>query len=517
MSTSMSAIARALAGLLLALLAAAPAGAQQPPKGAPPASPAPLGAAPASHRGAAAGRDCARCHTTGGWDTVKADVAQFEHKKTGFPLRGAHGPLACDRCHGGPSTRPPARTGSAAARNVARSACAACHADPHRGEQGADCERCHSERSFRADEALSKHRATRMPLTGAHATAECGACHLERGTGQYTALPTDCAACHLRDYGATTNPNHAASGFSTSCQECHRPTLWSAAKIFHDRFFPLTGAHKGAQCASCHPGGRYTGTPRDCFACHTSEFNAATDPNHAAGGLSTSCQQCHTTSAWEPSTFNHASVFALSGAHAAAPCASCHVNNRYAGTPKDCFACHASEYTATTNPNHAASGFSTSCLQCHSSNAWLPATFNHASVFPLTGAHATAACASCHPNGRYTGTPRDCFSCHQADYGATTNPSHATSGFGTDCQTCHVTSGWTPATFDHERFFPIQTGDHRRFRNDCNACHPNPANKSIFTCISCHDRPDMDSEHRNRPGYSYDDAACYRCHPQGRS
>jgi hypothetical protein len=341
---------------------------------------APAAAAPAAEPPAppthppSASRDCARCHVTAAWERLRPGVAGFDHRRTGFPLRGAHAALLCDRCHAGSATsgEAAARGGGASARGAARAACASCHADPHRGEQGTSCEQCHSERSFRAEDGLTRHRATRFPLTGAHASAECGACHLERASGRFTPLPTECGACHLRDYLATTNPNHAATGFSTRCEECHRPTVWSAAKVYHDRFFPLTGAHAAVACASCHPGGRYAGTPRDCFGCHA------------------------------------------------------------------------------------------------------------------------------------------------ADYGAAANPNHAQSGFGTDCQSCHGESSWRPATFDHERFFPLRSGPHSRFRNDCNACHPQPSNRSVFTCTTCHQRNDTDREHRNEPGYRYADADCYRCHPQGR-
>ena len=70
-------------------------------------------------------------------------------------------------------------------------------------------------------------------------------------------------------------------------------------------------------------------------------------------------------------------------------------------------------------------------------------TFNHATVFPLVGVHATQACASCHMNGVYAGTPRTCVGCHLAKYQATTNPNHAAAGFPTTCETCHKATDTT--------------------------------------------------------------------------
>ena len=72
-------------------------------------------------------------------------------------------------------------------------------------------------------------------------------------------------------------------------------------------------------------------------------------------------------------------------------------------------------------------------LTCHTTNpGWKPTTFNHSS-FPLTLGHSTPACADCHIGGNYTTTPTDCYACHQADFTATTNPNHTSSGFPHTC------------------------------------------------------------------------------------
>src|SRR3982074_422311 len=55
-------------------------------------------------------------------------------------------------------------------------------------------------------------------------------------------------------------------------------------------------------------------------------------PAHVPGGACQPCQQCHTTIAWQPATFDHTTVgFPLTNAHADPPriCADCPVDNNY--------------------------------------------------------------------------------------------------------------------------------------------------------------------------------------------
>ena len=262
----------------------------------------------------------------------------------------------------------------------------------------------------------------------------------------------------------------------------------------------------------------YKGTPRECIGCHQTQYNATRNPPHAAAGFGTTCDSCHrpTDLHWTGASFNHNSVFALVGRHAAATCTSCHVNNVYKGTPRACVGCHLTQYNATRNPNHAAAGFATACDSCHrpTDAQWTGANFNHNSVFALVGNHATAACTSCHVNNVYKGTPRTCVGCHLTQYNATRNPNHATAGFATMCDTCHraTDTRWQQGRFSHTRF-PL-TGRHNVA---CAQCHTTPNNYAVFSCTVCHGRAETDAEHRNRNGYVYDSNACYSCHPNGRA
>jgi len=188
------------------------------------------------------------------------------------------------------------------------------------------------------------------------------------------------------------------------------------------------------------------------------------------------------------SGFNHSATgFPLTGVHAALPCAQCHVNNVFAGTPTACWNCHQAAYNGTTNPPHLAAGFPQNCSICHTTVNWTGATFNHAvsGNWPLTGFHATLSCTQCHVNNNYGLTSSACWNCHQTDYNNTTNPPHKSSGFPQDCSICHTTVDWTGATFNHSATgFPL-TGAHATLQ--CAQCHVNNLFAGTPTaCWKCH-------------------------------
>ena len=440
---------------------------------------------------------CENCHTIQGWRP-----AIFDHSQTRFALTGAHTRTDCAKCHpGGKYTGTP-------------SDCYACHqanynatTNPNHvaGRFSTRCTDCHNTGAWKP--ANFDHSKTRFPLNGAHERLDCAKCH---PGGKYTGTPLDCYACHSAKYAATTSPNHTAAGFGTACQTCHTTAAWKPASFDHSSKFALTGAHTRTDCAKCHPGGRYTGTPKDCYSCHQAKYAATTNPNHAASGFPTQCQTCHNTSAWKPASFDHNQTrFALTGAHSRTDCAKCHPGGRYTGTPTDCYSCHQAKYNATTNPNHASAGYPTQCQNCHSTSAWKPASVNHNQTkFPLTGAHTAVACAKCHVGGKYTGTPTDCFSCHQAKYNATTSPNHASAGYSTQCQTCHTTSAWKPATFSHTKF-PL-TGAHTSV--DCAKCHVGGRYAGTPSdCWSCHQAKYNATTNPNHASAGFP-TACQTCH-----
>ena len=400
---------------------------------------------------------------------------------------------------------------------------------PH--QQGMTCANCHLDRS----QELTSHQALdiecqtchtktewapaiphqRSSLKGSHTKVECEKCHQEKPFGP---VGQNCFTCHFDDFNNAKNPDHKAANYSKQCQECHSQDAWKPANLDHDKFFPLTGKHKTTDCAKCHQNNVFKGTPRTCVGCHQTDYDNTKEPDHKAVNYSSNCETCHSTTAWRPSTFDHDKFYKLEGKHKSINCTSCHQNGQYKGTSRTCVGCHQSEYDKTTAPNHKTSGFSTDCATCHGQSAWKPATFNHDKFYKLEGKHKSISCTSCHQNNVFKGTSRTCVGCHQTDYDKTSNPNHKSSGFSTACATCHVQSAWKPATFDHEKFFPLKAGNHSQYKNDCGQCHKNTSNYKDFTCTDCHEhsKPKMDQQHIGEVnGYVYESKACLKCHPQG--
>jgi hypothetical protein len=251
----------------------------------------------------------------------------------------------------------------------------------------------------------------------------------------------------------------------------------------------------------------------DCYQCHSTNFQGATNPNHVTGNFSHSCQTCHTTTAWQPATFDHNTTrFALTGTHTTVQCQTCHTNGNYQLVYTDCYQCHSTNFQGATNPNHVTGNFSHSCQTCHTTTAWQPSTFDHSTTkFALTGAHTTVQCQNCHTNGNYQLVYTGCYVCHSSNYTSTTNPNHAAAGFPTTCETCHTTSTWAGATFNHT-WFPTSHGN---ANGVCATCHTNPSNYAVFQCTICHTKAQTDSHHTNVTGYVWNSVNCYSCHPRG--
>jgi hypothetical protein len=446
---------------------------------------------------------CEACHSTDSWK-MRPD-ASFDHSETGFSLEGQHTTVQCISCH------KELRFAGAAHE------CTSCHVDVHKAELGTMCTRCHTQRTWKITDMAERHQLTRFPLLGRHATVDCQDCHAGQTRQQYNGTPITCYGCHRSDYQKTSNPNHAAAGFSTECGTCHKMNAfkWSTGFDHSLTTFPLTGAHLSTPCTLCHKTPDFKNTTIECYSCHRSDYQSSTDPNHLIAQFPTSCQSCHTPTAWRPSTFSHDNTsFPLTGAHRAVLCKNCHVNNRYSGLSSTCADCHRSDYTQTTNPNHVTAGFPQTCAQCHTTTAWSPASFDHgATKFPLTGKHTSTLCQACHVGGNYQLVYSGCFVCHTTDYSGATNPVHSTAGYPVTCETCHTTTTWLGATFNHT-WFP-QT--HGNSGGVCVKCHTNSTDYKVFSCTTapCHPQAQVDASHRGRTGYVYNSANCYSCHPRG--
>lgn len=480
--------------------------------------------------------DCTLCHQGEDWHTIRDDF-EFDHlAETGVPLNGAHAVAECLRCH---NDRGPVEL-------FAQRGCAGCHEDVHRGQMGADCTSCHGESSWRPEGQIALHAATRLPLAGAHAALQCWACHEGAEVGNFRNADPQCISCHLEDYQGTTNPDHVASGYATTCQDCHGFVAFDQAAIFD-----------------------HAGITSNCVECHLPNYQATTDPNHTQEQFPTSCEDCHTSfRSWRGAAFNHLGITGncaechlpdYQGArdpdHVAqsfpTTCEDCHssfstwhgASFSHTGITSNCVACHNSDFNGAQDPNHVALQFPTSCEDCHSSfTTWQGANFSHAGI--------TASCVTCHlsdyqgaqdPNHvaqnfstdcqnchssfttwngasfSHVGITTNCRNCHLPDYQSSQDPAHAAAGFSQACETCHnSTTTWQGARYSAHHF-PIYSGAHRNF--DCTQCHLQNSNYNVFSCTHCHthSQSSMNSHHSGVNGYQWESNHCYDCHPNGRS
>jgi hypothetical protein len=468
-----------------------------------------------NHASAGFSTNCIECHSVNGFDWTTESI-----NHSFFPLTGGHDIVNCAECHtSGDYGNTPTD-------------CYACHQEdymaainPNHQSQGfpTDCMQCHTTDPDWTPAIYASHDAEFFPIYSGEHNGEwslCQDCHPNPSNyAEFT-----CLTCHTNS--ETTSDHEGIPGYSynsTACLACHPMGEGEDAFNHNLTNFRLAGVHSTTDCINCHSAG-YAGTPMDCEACHTAEFNQASNPNHNTLGLSMDCASCHTEEPeWNPATFaNHNEYHVLNGAHAviASDCAICH-NGDYINTPNTCVECHLESYNATTNPEHITFNFSTECESCHSESDWEPAAFaNHNDYYALNGAHATIAndCAICH-NGDYINTPNTCIGCHQSDYNNTTDPNHLAAQFPTDCESCHSENAWEPATFDHDgQYFPIYSGKHLEAWNTCLDCHTNTGNYSVYACIECHEhsnQADLADKHSDLPDYIYTSQGCFDCHPTG--
>ncbi len=76
-----------------------------------------------------------------------------------------------------------------------------------------------------------------------------------------------------------------------------------------------------------------------------------------------------------------------------------------------------------------------------------------------------------------------------------------------ECSQCHQTTAWTPATFDHDKFFVLDR-DHNA---TCDTCHKN-SDYSQYTCYGCHEhsQANVRAEHVEEGIRDFEN--CVECH-----
>jgi len=285
------------------------------------------------------GTDCSSCHNSRSWTQVS-----FDHDRlTKFPLKGAHRDTTCESCHSQPPkvAKPPVT-------------CFGCHAadDTHMGRNGQDCERCHTEASWK-EVNFNHDTMTRFPLAGQHAKAPCEACHTSAPATLKLSL--DCGSCHQKD-------DAHAGHLGNNCSRCHNSESWKESVRFDHGLtrFPLLGKHAQLECKGCHIDGSFSAKGATCASCHA-------DDHHRGGlGAPSACGDCHNTLDWKAWSFDHdaQSDFPLTGQHKGLVCSACHSQpGDPAETGSRCISCH------RRNDIHRG-GFGEDCERCHVSSSF---------------------------------------------------------------------------------------------------------------------------------------------------
>jgi hypothetical protein len=286
------------------------------------------------------GEKCDQCHGENDWKTIV-----FDHDlHSTYPLRGRHITVKCESCHKGSLYK-----------DKTPIDCNACHKkdDKHKGQFTEKCERCHTERGWKA--LLFEHdHDTPYPLKGKHRAAKCESCHV--GQLYKVKTPTDCNACHKKD-------DIHKGRFNEQCQRCHTERDWKGLLFDHDRdtAYPLLGKHRIALCERCHSGQLYKDkTPTTCHSCHKGE-----DVHRRR--LGTECQDCHNIRDWKLWDFDHDTQtrFKLDGGHKGLDCYACHTErmDKKVISSSSCVGCHKKD------DKHDGS-FGPQCERCHETRNW---------------------------------------------------------------------------------------------------------------------------------------------------
>lgn len=219
--------------------------------------------------------NCTNCHNEKTW---KPD--NFNHNsQSRYKLIGKHQNVDCKECH--VTTKETVKFKNQL-RMVIRykplsALCFDCHKDPHKGNLGTSCQECHTENNWKSTKDFHKN----FTLTGVHYTLSCIECHKEGK--KLSGLSQQCLSCHQKD--------DVHNGMLPNCKTCHTQHFWEATQFKHSMTkFPLRGAHRTLECASCHTTGIYKGLSSSCFSCHFQDFLANPGP-HPTGN--TNCIECH--------------------------------------------------------------------------------------------------------------------------------------------------------------------------------------------------------------------------------
>jgi hypothetical protein len=275
--------------------------------------------------------------------------------------------------------------------------------------------------------------------------------------------------------------------------------------------YALTGLHAQARCESCHIGGIFKGTPRDCASCHVTgnrfaRGNAVRPQNHFP--TTQGCDSCHGTQSFVGARFAHQGVAPLT-------CLRCHNGMGASGKPANhvttgasCDSCHrTTTWLGASATDHSAFNAATNCAQCHgvttigkpanhipvtancinchnvSPARFRPSKWNHTQVV------VTNACSGCHSgafppaDGRpanhipyamvAAAAAANCDTCHKGGFATWANGRlHANVAVSTGCATCHTLM---PGGSFLAAVGKPATATHAGVTGNCESCHKSTA------------------------------------------
>ena len=417
-------------------------------------------------------------------------------------------------------------------------------------------------------------RATGVGTRHIKASTSCDACHSTTTWQPVTRVDHgnvqgSCSSCHDGVIAKGKHANHIVT--RAECDNCHTATAWKPAKFDHSPYVN--------NCASCHDGTRAKGrdpthlrTTEVCESCHViTAWKPASTVDHSqvqgscaachngttATGKTTNhipttqgCDSCHSTTTWSTGRFDHTGVTTgCSGCHngTTAMGRQCDPHREHAGLRS--LPCHGCLASGCSRRSRAGAGHLRLLPQRHDrhraearghipdhcrlqylphDHAWKPANFtrygqvtagcsschNGTNATGKTSSHipTTAECGSCHATTAWkpatfdhSGITETCANCHD---GTRATGKHAAHIPTTDtCGTCHTTTAWKPARFSHDGITATCASCHDGVRQTGRS---NTHVQSTDACGACHTtvtwRPVARVDHAQVTG------SCYSCH-----
>ncbi len=417
----------------------------------------------------------------------------FDHLSTGFELDGVHRDLPCESCHL-----------NAIFKGTPRN-CGICHITG------------------------STFNATPKTATHIMSTNNCAACHDTTSFRpdihfDHAEVMGSCVSCHNGTIAQGEGPTHPAT--SQECEACHTVMSWNPPKTVDHTQIPLAVSgfciicHNGVQatgknpghvatsleCGDCHltttwlgSAFNHTGIKTGCVSCHNGVKAVGKQGSHMP--TTNLCEDCHTTGigtampSWVPSLFDHTQM-------TVATCQTCH-----SGTVKI-----STGFVAGQPSNHVPPiPSSIDCGVCHgntpAAETW---TVLAASIAVLHTGLNVANCTLCHGGETFAGIPAPYIPMSITGVSPTKKtplaPPHIPILAGTDCSACHGAAyqagGFGPAT-------AMSPKTHTFVSSTCDTCHDTGKSFYVGSGTPLQLRP---ADHINSGDPSMVSGDCSKCH-----